>query len=135
MEKIETARIETVKREGIAHDGSPAKKRSQLGKAGINFWIDILAFLTFLICTVSGWALMAIRPGEHGAQTGLLSSEVLWGISRFEWMNLHNLIGWIFVALVAVHLVMHWRWVVRACSSTSSSGLACKSKQKLQTEI
>jgi hypothetical protein len=130
MEKIETAMSE-----GAACDGAPAKKRSQCFKAGVRFWIDVLAFLTFAICAVSGWVLMAIRPSEHGAQTGLLNTEVLWGIPRYEWMNLHNLIGWIFVALVAVHLASHWRWVVRACSSTSSTGQECKSTQKLQTEL
>ncbi len=133
--KIKTGKIETAKSEGAVHDGTPAKKRSRHFKAGINFWVDVLAFLTFIICAVSGWALMAIRPIDYVDETGLPNSDVLWGISHFEWLHLHNIIGWIFVALVVAHLVMHWRWVIRACSGTSSSGRACKSKQKLQTEI
>ena len=86
-------------------------------KAGVNCWVDVLAFLTFVICAVSGRALMALRSSKHGMQTGLLNSEMMWRIPHYEWMNLHNLIGWIFVALVSIHLIMHLRWVVRACSS------------------
>ncbi len=134
MEENETTKIETIKGEGVAHDSAPLKKRSKHFKAGINFWVDIFAFLTFVICAVSGWALMAIHPIEYVDGMGLLNSDVLWGISRFEWLHLHNIIGWIFVALVVVHLVMHWRWIVRACSGTSSSGRACKSKQGIQME-
>lgn len=134
MEENETAKIETRKGEGVVHDSASAKKRSWRFKAGLNFWVDIFAFLTFVICAVSGWALMAIHPIDYTDEMELLNSDMLWGISRFEWLHLHNIIGWIFVALVVVHLAMHWRWVVRACSGTLSSGRACKSKQGLQME-
>lgn len=135
MEKTGTAKIETAKSEGAACGGAPAKRRPRHFKAGVNFWVDVLAFLTFVICAVSGWALMAIHPIDYTDEMELLNSDMLWGVSRFEWLHLHNIIGWIFVALVAVHLVLHWRWVVRACSSTSSTGRACASKRKMQTEI
>lgn len=109
-------------------------KRSRHFKAGVNFWVDVLAFLTFVICAVSGWALMAIHPIDYSVEMGLLNSDMLWGISRFEWLHIHNIIGWIFVALVVAHLAMHWRWVIRACSGASSSGRAYKGKQGLQIE-
>ncbi len=101
---------EDVKMEGAEFGGAPARRRSRLGKAGMIFWSDVLAFLTFLISTISGLALMR-SPGDHGAEMGLPNGDLLWGLSRFEWQNLHTHISIICVVLIAVHLVMHWRWV------------------------
>jgi hypothetical protein len=98
------------------------KKRLRISRAGINFWIDALAFLAFVICTVSGWTLMDVSPGENGAETGLMSAEILWGLTRFEWEHLHNHSGWIFVALVIMHLIIHWRWVSRTISGSIRPG-------------
>ena len=124
-----------LKLEGKEPKGAPARRRSWLGKAGIKFLIDALAFLTFLVCTLTGWVLMALRPGEDGPRMGLLNAELFWGIPHFEWANLHNLIGWIFVALVAVHLIMHWHWFAGMCFSALCPGRTCTSKQRPQTEI
>ena len=63
---------------------------TRITQTGINFWIDALAFLSFTICAISGYALM---KGDH-----------MWG-------HLHNLAGWILVALVIVHLITHRSWI------------------------
>jgi hypothetical protein len=57
---------------------------------GMNFWIDALAFISFVVCTITGYAMM---EGEH-----------MWG-------HLHNLAGWILVALILVHMVIHRSWI------------------------
>ncbi|AKB80651.1 hypothetical protein MSBR3_0073 [Methanosarcina barkeri 3] len=97
---------------------SPVKNRFVPGKAYLNFWIDLMAFLSFFICTVSGAALMRI---EHGAfhssgytRAGLLNDELFWGLQGYEWAHLHNLTGLILVALIIVHIAMHWRRTLRA---------------------
>ena len=87
------------------------KKKSRISRAGTNFWIDALASLAFVICTVSGWMLMDDRSGETGVQTGLMSTDVFWGLTRFEWEHLHNHSGWILVALVIVHFITHRSWI------------------------
>lgn len=93
-----------------AFEGAFPKKKSGQGKAGFNFWTDVLAFLTFLISTISGVVLMR-APDAYGAETSLPNGDMLWGLSRLEWLHLHSNISLIFVALMAVHLAMHWRWV------------------------
>ncbi len=100
------------------------ENRSPLCKAGINFWIDALAFLTLLITAVSGMALMRISNGEYDIEVSLLNEQIIWGLSHFEWLHLHNIIGWIFVILMVVHMVMHRRWVAKMCSGLSRSGQA-----------
>ncbi len=98
-------------KDDAAPDGNRPGKSPVSHKAGSNFRIDVLAFLTFLITTASGMALMRIHPNEHSAQVGLLNEQIIWGLSIFEWQHLHTIIGWIFVALVAIHLITHRRWV------------------------
>jgi hypothetical protein len=97
---------------------SPVKNRFVPGKAYINFWIDLIAFLSFIICTVSGAALMRIQHSAHhsiyNTGAGLLNSELFWGLPGYEWAHLHNLSGWVLVALIIVHIALHWRRTFRA---------------------
>jgi hypothetical protein len=109
------------KKDSTVLKSAPAKNRFWPGKAYINFWIDAAAFLAFFICTVSGAALMRIsHRAHHGIDdtgAGLLNSELFWGLPGYEWAHLHNLTGWIFVALIIVHIAMHWRRTFRGGNS------------------
>jgi hypothetical protein len=121
---MESAAMDNTARECAAMDsaafeGVLVKKKSGRGKAGFNFWIDVLAFLTFLISTISGLVLM--HPGSHGTAIGPPNGDIFWGLSRFEWQHLHTQISLIFVALIAVHLVMHRRWFASRLSRRMTS--------------
>jgi len=132
MEIEENANLSTSAsmKDDAAQKCAPARKRFWLGKARINFWIDAMAFLIFLMCTVSGAALMRIHPGEYNTEAGLLNGELFWGLPSYEWGHLHNLTGWISVALVLVHIVMHWKWIAMVGFSTLHSGKAREREQK-----
>jgi hypothetical protein len=95
----------------------PAKNRFWPEKAYINFWIDAAALLTFVICTVSGAALLRVSHRDHhsiyNTGAGLPNSEFFWGLPGYEWTHLHNLTGWILVALIIVHIAVHWRRTFR----------------------
>lgn len=106
----------TPAKDDAALDGNRPGKSPVSHKAYTNFRIDALAFLTFLITTVSGMALMRIHPNERNTQVGLPNEQIIWGLSIFEWQHLHTIIGWIFVALVAIHLITHRRWVASMLS-------------------
>lgn len=96
-------------------DGGHASRRSVKGRAASNFWVDLLAFLTFLISAFSGLVLMRNPIAAYYSEADLLGRELLWGLTRYEWAHLHTHISLIFVALVAAHLIMHRRWIVRSC--------------------
>lgn len=88
--------------------------KTRISRTRINFWIDALAFLSFVICAISGFAIMGgehIRPSENGTETELMNADLLWGIAHPVWAHLHNLTGWILVVLVMVHLITHRRWI------------------------
>lgn len=110
---------------------APAKNKFRPGKARINFWIDAVAFLIFLICTISGAALMRMQRDGYNAEAGFLNEELFWGLPSYEWGNLHNLTGWISVALVLIHIIMHWRWIIKMGFGALHSGRADGKKQKL----
>jgi hypothetical protein len=86
----------------------------------INFLVDAAAFVLFLLLMSSGHVLhYQLPPGSgelegHGPRRGSPERVVtqLWGQTRHEWGDVHF---WISVALIdvrAVHLFLHWSWIV-----------------------
>ena len=67
--------------------------------------IDILAFIAFLFLTTSGILLRYMLPPGSGRW-----SEV-WGMTRHQWGELHFWISVLFFAVLAFHLLQHWRFV------------------------
>jgi len=89
-------------------------KNDMSRRARINFLIDTLAFLSFAVCAISGYAIMGgehVPPGENGTETELMNADIFWGIALREWAHIHLLTGWILVALVLMHMITHRRWI------------------------
>jgi hypothetical protein len=68
--------------------------------------IDIIAFIAFLFLTSSGILLRYLLPAGSGRW-----SEV-WGMTRHEWGELHFWVSVFFFAVLAFHLLQHWRFVL-----------------------
>jgi len=122
--QMESAAMDNTARDYAAKDsakfkGALVEKKSGRSKAVFNFWIDVLAFLTFLISTISGLALM--HPGSHSLAIGSSTGDALLGLSRFEWQHLHTQFSLIFVAMIAIHLIMHRRWFASKLSRRMTS--------------
>ncbi len=116
---VDNAEIDNEAIDSAALEGALVRKKSKRCKAGFNFWIDVLALLTFLISAISGLALM--HPGSHSLAIGSPTGDALLGLSRFEWQHLHTQFSLIFVALVAIHLIMHRRWFASKLSRRMTS--------------
>lgn len=86
----------------------------------LNFWIDALAFVGFLFLTTSGILLRyQLPPGSGrldamgGGQRGQEKPvSVLWGLTRHEWGDVHYYVALGLMAVLAFHLVLHWKWIV-----------------------
>ncbi len=111
MDLKKDEKIHAASAKDAANIDNRVRNGSLVCKARVNFWIDALAFLTFLVTAISGMALMRIHPLEYRTNAAMINGDLLWGLPYLEWMHLHNLIGWTFVALVVVHMVMHWHWI------------------------
>ena len=75
-------------------------------KSNVNFFVDAVAFAAFVFLTATGVLVRYVLPPGSG------HFSKLWGMDRHAWGQIHF---WIAVALMgalALHLLLHWRWVV-----------------------
>lgn len=78
-----------------------------MNKLKLNYIVDFLMFISFLITGVSGIVASVFVPGGH-PQAG---KQLFLGISRHVWMDVHGFAGYTFIILVFVHLILHWNWI------------------------
>ncbi len=71
--------------------------------------IDTVALAAFLSMGATGIILRFILPPGSGRQ-GL----TLLGLSRHEWGDIHFYAAAFFLAVVFIHLVVHWKWILCA---------------------
>ncbi|MDD2730973.1 MAG: DUF4405 domain-containing protein [Candidatus Portnoybacteria bacterium] len=82
-------------------------------KTKINLIIDISAFVCFLVSGFAGIILWQILPSGNGFRGGRSDSveDLFWGLYRHQWNDVHIYSGLILVALVLLHLILHWNWI------------------------
>jgi hypothetical protein len=71
----------------------------------VNVIIDALGFIAFIFLTTTGLLMHFILPPGSGHFVGL------WGMDRHEWGRIHYWISISFLAILALHLLLHWRWI------------------------
>jgi len=76
----------------------------------VNFIVDALAFF-FLVLLISSGLVMRFLLPPGGGEAGP-ARLALWGMSRHEWGDGHFYLAMALMAVLAFHLVLHWRWVV-----------------------
>jgi hypothetical protein len=99
----------------------------------LNFAIDCLAFAGFLALLSTGLLLQYRLPPGSGSMRGLGAGSgsswrpitTLWDWSRHDWGQIHFWIAAVLLAVLAAHIVLHWKWivcVVRGTKSEASGG-------------
>jgi hypothetical protein len=72
----------------------------------VNLLIDLSAALLFLGMLATGFILrFPLPPGTNKALS-------LWGLTRHQWGAVHFWISGALLAVLLVHLALHWQWVV-----------------------
>lgn len=72
----------------------------------VNLLIDLSAALLFLGMLATGFILrFPLPPGTNKALS-------LWGLTRHQWGGIHFWISGALLAVLLVHLALHWQWVV-----------------------
>lgn len=71
-----------------------------------NFIIDAMAFMFFLFLVSTGIILHYLLPHGSGG------SRSIWGMSRHDWGDIHFYVSIGFLAILAIHLILHWNWIV-----------------------
>lgn len=81
-----------------------------------NLVVDVVAFAAFVLLAATGVVMAYTLPPRSGHTT------TLWGLSRHEWGDVHVWIAVFLMALLAVHLAFHWKWIGAAVRGRSSEG-------------
>jgi hypothetical protein len=84
-----------------------------LRKATRNYVIAAVMGLLGLVQLVSGFVLWLALPcgGGRGGGDGTFL------FSRDVWLTMHNRAALLLAAIVIVHIILHWGWIVRMTKS------------------
>lgn len=85
-----------------------------------NTVVDAVAYFGLVLLASSGLMLRFQLPpgsgGLHGIGSGPGAGDrsvtIVWGLSRHEWGNIHYWIALLLMGVLAVHLILHWKWIV-----------------------
>ncbi len=84
-----------------------------------NALIDSLALIAFVLLASTGLLLsFQLPPGSGGREmlgaghgAGEKPITVLWGLTRHEWGEFHYWFSLAIMAILTVHLLLHWKWI------------------------
>jgi fucose 4-O-acetylase-like acetyltransferase len=77
-----------------------------LGTNKFNFWIDIVIFVAFMATAITGLMLWLLIPDGQGS-----GQFIFYGLTRRQWVDIHNWVGLAMLLGIIIHLVLHWRWI------------------------
>ena len=73
-------------------------------KSNLITLIDISALISFIFVVSTGVLMRYVLPPRSGQ-----SIEIL-GMSRHEWGDIHFYITFIFLVILSIHLLLHWKF-------------------------
>ena len=79
-----------------------------MNKAKINYFIDALMLISFIITAFTGLIIFFFLPS--GVRQGRYQEFL--GIIKETWTTIHDWVGIIMILLVLFHFVLHWKWIV-----------------------
>ncbi|HNQ77349.1 MAG TPA: DUF4405 domain-containing protein [Acidobacteriota bacterium] len=86
-------------------------------KRNLNFIIDSVAFVILMVMTSTGVLMRYfLPPGRCDKRHTML------GLQRHEWGDLHFWLALVFFSLMAVHIYLHWKWIVGVVTGKPKEG-------------
>ena len=77
-------------------------------KSKINYILDLLMAVSFFVVTITGLVMFFFLPS--GVRRG--GYQEFLGITKQNWVDIHNWSGIILIMVVVIHLILHWNWIV-----------------------
>lgn len=85
-------------------------------RTSLNFIIDVVAFTGFVLLTTTGVLMRYILPPGSGHYT------TIWRLDRHEWGGIHFWVSVVFFLVLALHLILHWRWIASVLTGRPREG-------------
>jgi polyferredoxin len=84
-----------------------------MNKANLNFVIDALMFLCMAAIAGLGFLMKyVLLPGrESTIKYGRRADLSLFGLDRHDWGAIHLYLGFLLLALLVLHIVLHWNMI------------------------
>ena len=83
-----------------------------LRKKTWNVAIDLLAYIAFVVLSMTGVIMYFILPPGSG------HSRSIWGLGRHDWGDIHFWAAVSFFSILVLHLILHWKWIVSVLKGT-----------------
>ncbi len=95
-----------------------------------NYIVNAVIALLGLLSLLSGLLMLTFPEGGYRGGRNPDFRTALLGLSRHTWSDLHVWLSLLAVAGVALHLVLHWKWIVCA----TKAWFAVKPKREVAVE-
>lgn len=83
-----------------------------MSRTRLNFLLDAVIGLAFALSCVTGLAFLLMGEGGYQGGRNPGFATALLGLSRGTWSDLHTWSSAVMIAGIAVHIVLHWKWIV-----------------------
>jgi hypothetical protein len=77
-----------------------------MSKSMVNFLVDSVMFVAVMLLSATGFLIRYVLPPGSG------HFSQLWRMDRHQWGQIHFWIAVVLMGAVALHLLLHWNWVV-----------------------
>ena len=77
-----------------------------MSKSAVNFLIDSMMFVAITLLSATGVLMRYVLPPASG------HFSQLWSMDRHQWGQIHFWIAVVLMSTVALHLLLHWHWIV-----------------------
>ena len=83
-----------------------------MSKVKMNYLLDVVIGLAFLLSAATGIAFLFLGSGGYQGGRNPAFQMAFLGVSREVWDDLHTLGSLVMIAGVGAHLLLHWKWIV-----------------------
>ncbi len=89
-------------------------------KPKVDYFIDVLMILSLVITTITSIILLLFPSGQKSGYNEFL------GIIKRDWVIIHKIVGIIFLILMIIHLILHWKWIICMTKNIFNKNKLCQ---------
>ena len=101
-----------------------------MDKNRINYWIDMLIGLSFIVVAATGLVLLFVLQSSVGPESHMSFG----GIMKITWVRMHDISGLIFIILTIIHFILHWNWIAAMTKKIFKKGDLAVNEQDIDKE-